>query len=211
VAQDYGMPATVDQPARHFLLRHGQSEANVQRLIASSPAAARDAFGLTTEGREQVRASVLQARERGVLPPEVTIFSSPLLRARETAAIAAEVLGATVRIDDRLIERGFGTLELASDEHYDQVWSADRSDPAHVRWGVESTTSILARVTQLLLELDRLSASGAFVLCTHGDVASVTLCAASGLPLTQHREIGAMGNGEVRPLSRSFARQTGTV
>jgi probable phosphoglycerate mutase len=190
-------------PSRLFLLRHGQSVANVQRIIASSLAAASESFGLTSTGREQVRRSVSEARAAAMLPGTIHLVSSPLLRARESAAIAAEVLGINVRIDARLVERGFGDFELASDDNYNQIWSADRADPTHVRWGVESAASILRRVSELVHDLDRIDPTGTFVLCTHGDVASVSLCAARGMGLSQHREVGAMANGELRALSFS--------
>jgi probable phosphoglycerate mutase len=173
----------------------------VQGLIASSPAAAGEAFGLTAAGRSQVRESVIAARAAGTLPETCHVISSPLLRARESAVIAAEVLGTTVRVDPRLAERGFGEFELTSDDHYERVWSEDRADPAHVKWGVESATAIFGRVSALIRELHAADTAGTFVLCTHGDVASVLLCAARGLALSQHRDVGAMGNGEVRPLS----------
>jgi broad specificity phosphatase PhoE len=184
-----------------WLLRHGQSEANVQKLIVSSPTAATEAFGLTAVGRTQVRESVIAARAAGILPQTCRVISSPLLRARESADIAAEVLGTTVRVDSRLAERGFGQFELTSDEHYEQVWSEDRVDPAHEKWGVESATALAERVASLIRELQEADSAGTFVLCTHGDVASVLLCAAQGSALSQHREVGAMANGEVRALS----------
>lgn len=187
-----------------YLLRHGQSEANVQRLIASTPDAAKNAFGLTDAGRIQVRQSVTAARDKGVLPVQCMIVASPLLRARESATIAAEVLGAPLRLDARLSERGFGELELGSDDAYEQVWAEDRADPAHEKWGVESAAAVLDRVASLLGDLRELQRSGeatSFVLCTHGDVASILVCASQGLPLTRHREVGAMGNAEVRRIS----------
>lgn len=193
-------PAASPDSSRVYLLRHGQSEANVQKLIASSSAAAGEAYGLTDAGRAQVRASVTAVLAGGILPATCRVVSSPLLRARETAAIAAEVLGTTVRIDPRIAERGFGAFELGSDEHYARVWSEDRADPTHERWGVESTTSILNRVTALMRELHASDGTGVFLLCTHGDVASVLLCASQGLSLSQHRDVGAMANGEVRRL-----------
>ena len=194
-------PATPDSSPGFCLLRHGQSEANVLGLIASSPAAAYEGYGLTDVGRAQVRTSLLAALEAGILPPTCHVVSSPLRRARESAAIAADVLGTTVRVDPRLAERGFGEFELTSDDHYERVWSEDRTNPAHERWGVESTESILERVTTLLQELAASDSAGTFLLCTHGDVASVTLCATQGLSLSRHREVGPMGNGEVRKLA----------
>jgi probable phosphoglycerate mutase len=188
-----------------FLLRHGESAANVRGLIASNPAHAAHALGLTPAGREQVRRSVTEARGAGRLPAATRVVTSPLLRARESAAIAAEVLGSAVRIDERLTERGFGDLELGSDENYAQVWQADRADPAHGGWGVESVVSILDRVSGLLWDLEREAGNETFLLCTHGDVASVLLCAAMGQALNLHRDVGAMGNGEIRALASAPA------
>lgn len=203
------MPMTVRAASlpspRVYLLRHGQSEANVRNLIASSPAAAGEAFGLTDTGRSQVRVSVMAALADGTLPSTCRIISSPLLRARETASIAADVLGTSVILDARLAERGFGEFELGSDQHYERVWIEDRANPAHESWGVESVTSILDRVATLLRELHVSDGADAFLLCTHGDVASVLLCATHGVSLTQHREVGAMANGEVRRIGPARA------
>jgi broad specificity phosphatase PhoE len=182
---------------RHLLLRHGESHANVRGLIASDPANAANAFGLTASGSEQIRRAVAEARAAGLLDASCRVVSSPLLRARESAAIVAESLGSGVRVDARLTERGFGALELTSDRNYDQVWAADREDPAHEGWGVESVTAILRRATALLRDLEAGEPAGTFVLCTHGDVASVLLCAARGHPLGRHREVGALGNGGI--------------
>jgi glucosyl-3-phosphoglycerate phosphatase len=195
------MPSLPADIGNFFLLRHGQSEANVKGLIASSPAAAATAFGLTDKGRAQVHASLTSALATNILPQTCHVISSPLRRARESAEIAAEILGTVVRIDSRLAERGFGEFELLSDDHYERVWSEDRSDPTHEKWGVESASAILSRVSTLIQELQQADGSGAYVLCTHGDVASVLLCAASGVALTRHRDVGAMANGEVRSLA----------
>ena len=188
---------------RYFLLRHGQSLANVEGLIASSPANAGAAYGLTPEGREQVRRSVRAALADGTIARGARVIASPLLRARESGEIAAQELGVELELDPRLSERGFGAFELASDRSYEQVWSADRDDPTHERWGVESVASILARARALLDELALANGTGpggTVVLCTHGDVASVLLCDSAGLPIGTHRDVGALGNGEIRRL-----------
>jgi broad specificity phosphatase PhoE len=184
------------------VLRHGRSVANVLGLIASEPATAAEAYGLAPEGREQVRRAVAAAAESGDLVRPWRILSSPLLRSRESADVAAEVLGVRggYTVDDRLTERGFGVFELTSDENYERVWARDRENPDHVDWTVESVRSVCARVRSLLVELVRHRDPAAVVLCTHGDVASTLLCASLGLPLSRHREVGALGNGEIRPL-----------
>ena len=66
---------------------------------------------LTPDGRERMVASAagLAALDLGV----ERIVTSPLLRARETAEIAARALGLQAQLDDRLAP-GFGPRELAA-------------------------------------------------------------------------------------------------
>lgn len=181
-----------------FVLRHGRSRANEQGLIASTMANAGDDFGLTPEGRAQVRERVAQARDR--LSEPVAVLSSPLLRARETAAIVAEVAGTIAEIDDRLIERGFGDLEMALDDRYESVWEIDRHDPTHRTWNVESVAEVWSRVQSLMDDRHADASAGTLILVTHGDVASTLICGSSGAPLSRHREVGGLATGQMRAL-----------
>lgn len=191
----------------YLLLRHGHSQANERGLIASTLDNAGDAFGLTAKGRGQVEASVAAARDRGILAGDCRIVSSPLLRARETATIAAGLLDAPVEMDPRLVERGFGTLELGGDHLYGPVWEQDVLDPHHREWEVESVCSVVRRTVSLLLELEAGAEGCRFLLCTHGDVASVMLAAVAGAPVGEHRRVGALGTGEwVEVMDRSSPR-----
>jgi broad specificity phosphatase PhoE len=176
----------------YFVLRHGHSQANERGLIASTLRNAGDAFGLTPAGRSQVEESVTAAREGGLLSRECRILSSPLLRTVQTATIASDLLGASVEVDARLVERGFGTLELASDGMYAQVWERDVVDPHHREWEVESVCSVLSRLVSLLFQLEETAEGTRFLLCTHGDVASVMLTALAGHPVGGHRSVGAL-------------------
>lgn len=188
------------RPPRFHLLRHGHSVANALGLIASQRATAGEDYGLTAEGREQVRRAVTAATESGVLVRPCRVISSPLLRSRESANVAAQVLGldSGYVVDDRLAERRFGTLEGTSDRNYEGVWALDLENPDHEEWAVESVRSVCARACSLIRELA--AEENAVVLCTHGDVASTLHCASLGLPLALHREVGAFGTGEMRPL-----------
>jgi probable phosphoglycerate mutase len=155
-------------------------------------------FGLTDEGRAQVRTNLEQAR--GLMSGPVSVLSSPLLRARETAEVAAELFGTRVHVDDRLIERGFGDFEMDSDDRYEEVWEIDRRDPTHRTWNVESVVEVLTRLRRLRDELRADPFEGAVILVTHGDVASTLICASSGAPLSQHREVGGLATGQIRAL-----------
>jgi len=85
-----------------FILRHGQTDWNkAQKLQGSTD------IPLNDQGRAQaVRAAeLLQGHNIG------RIIASPLSRALETAQIVGHALSLSPVIDDRLIERGFGTFE----------------------------------------------------------------------------------------------------
>lgn len=190
-------------PRALLILRHGRSAANERGLIASSPANAEHDYGLTDQGREQVLASVTAGRSQVHGP--VVVVSSPLLRARETADIAAQAFETSVRIDDRLIERGFGELELGSDDEYEAVWKLDRRDPTHRTWKVESVVDVWARLRLLMNDLAddpdiRGTPDAAVLLVSHGDVASTLICGSRGEPLSRHREVGALDTAELRAL-----------
>lgn len=183
---------------RLYLLRHGRSQANEEGLIVSRLEHATEAYGLTSLGREQVSRSVADARARDLLPPPVLVVSSPLLRARESAEVVAEILETSTSVDARLAERDFGEFELGDDVLYRQVWEADSVDPTHRRWGVESVVDVLRRAGAAVDELCRKSPEATVVLCTHGDVASTLLCASEGASLGLHRQVGALATGALR-------------
>lgn len=85
-----------------FLVRHGESEYNVARILNGWPEKTR--YPLTARGREQAQ-KVAEALSRDGID---VIFASPLLRTQETAMIIAEATGAPIMTDERLRETDFG-------------------------------------------------------------------------------------------------------
>jgi broad specificity phosphatase PhoE len=93
----------VGTPTRLLLLRHGQTEFSVQRRYSG-----RGDPELTPLGHAQAAGAA--ARLAGV--PDVTaVLTSPLLRARQTAAAVAEATGTPLIVRERLVETDFGAWE----------------------------------------------------------------------------------------------------
>jgi broad specificity phosphatase PhoE len=185
-----------------WLLRHGHSQANDAGLIVSRPDVAKGCYGLTGDGRLEVRDSLTLAREQGLLRGVTSLYTSPFLRATQTSAIAVEVLGlAGFSVEDRLRERWFGQMEMTADANYDRVWAEDAKDPDHTRWGVEAVTAVLKRAGSLICEAVRAPVRGGTVLLvTHGDVASILLCSAAGRDLRCHHLAYGLRTAEIRRL-----------
>jgi broad specificity phosphatase PhoE len=122
-----------------LLVRHGQTAANAAGLLlgrADPP--------LSDLGRRQ--ASALAAR----IPAGARVITSPLLRARETAAAFER----DAEIDDRWIELDYGTFDgLALTDVAPDVWMRWRSDPTYVPAGGESLADLGVRVRGACTEL----------------------------------------------------------
>lgn len=98
-----------------YFVRHGESEANTQHVISNYGSG----FGLTERGRQQVH----ELADRLNDLPLTTMYSSPVLRAMDTADILYERLGLPYRVTEALREYHCGVLEGKSDE---QSWRLHR-------------------------------------------------------------------------------------
>jgi probable phosphoglycerate mutase len=96
-----------------LLVRHGQSEGNVSRVWTS----ARLGFPLTALGHEQARSVGEQLLGRGV----VAVYGSPLVRAQESAAEIAAVLGLDHQVLEGVEELHVGVHEGVHDDHVGPV------------------------------------------------------------------------------------------
>jgi broad specificity phosphatase PhoE len=101
---------------RLYFVRHGESEAN--RLNEFSNRGLK--HGLTAQGMEQARALARTLRD----VPAARLFSSPLLRAVQTAQILSDGLGIPYEVTDALREYDCGILEGKSDAASWEVFDA---------------------------------------------------------------------------------------
>lgn len=176
-------------------MRHGQSIANVEQIVVSAPdRRALVECGLTALGRRQAR----EAAARSGLTSRTVIVTSDFARARETADIVADVIGAAAPTADvRLRERNFGEHEGGPADVYAGVWEDDDAgrEPAA---GVESPRSVAARVQSLLSELEAADTREGLLLVAHGDVLQIAEAVIRGLPPHAHRRLPHMENAEIR-------------
>ena len=191
--------------AELWVLRHGESTANVQGLIVSLPGPrALTEVGLTAAGRAQARDAAEAARAQG-LSPDPLVISSDFVRARETAEVFAAQLGAgPVRIDQRLRERRFGIHDEGPASAYETVWEADREHRTP-EGDVEPVPAVAARVGAAIADASILAAAGNppaphVVLVAHGDVLQIALALGEGRDPHEHREVPHLGNAELRRL-----------
>jgi broad specificity phosphatase PhoE len=136
-----------------YFVRHGESEANLLWEFSNRGLK----HGLTDKGREQAKS--LAQTLNGITI--VKMFSSPLLRAVQTAQILSRELGVPYEITDALREYDCGILEGRSDEASWQIYSDVLNEWLyHSRWekrieGGESFLDIKGRFVPFIESLVR--------------------------------------------------------
>ena len=144
-----GWTAAHRDPLTTVLLRHGQTPLSVERRFAG-----RGDIPLTETGELQAKAAGQRLAARGGIDRIVT---SPLQRARRTAAAVAAATGAPVEVDDGWMETDFGAWEGLSYAEAMERWpdemAAWMADTSVAPPGGESFAATNERV---LAALDRL-------------------------------------------------------
>ena len=145
-----------------YVARHGQTEWNLMNKVCG-----RTDLPLTELGLEQAETLALGTKELAI----DRIISSPMLRARQTAAPTARELGIAVEVDDRLIEQDYGIYEGVS--RFDEGFLGNKRQFAFRYPGGESMMDVAYRVYSLLEELKWDGNSKGILLVCHGGVCRV--------------------------------------
>lgn len=143
-------------------------------------------------GRLDVRLSLRGLRQAQALAdalaglPLAAVYSSPLIRALDTARPLAAARGVDVSLLEALAELDFGEVEgLTYDEieaERPELFRAWMDDPARVRFpGGESLADLRARVLPALEQIRACHAGEAVAVVAHGGVIRVVLADALGV------------------------------
>lgn len=148
---------------RVLLIRHGQSEGNVEGRFGGHTDTQ-----LSARGRKQAEAT---ARAVGSEKFD-TIYSSDLVRAIETASPLVRVTGSPLESTEALRERNVGvmeglTFEEAAEQHPEQYQALLRRDFEHVLAGGESYRQTLDRASRKLDEAIEQHKGGRIVMFAH--------------------------------------------
>ena len=139
------------------LVRHGRTALNAAGRLQG-----RVDEPLDEVGRQQ--AQRLAARLVPLLGDDDLVISSPLVRARATAA----ALGRDADVDERWIEMSYGVFDgLPQGDVTPEVWAKWRSDPHFAPDGGESLAAVTERVHRACEELRDLASGRRVVVVSH--------------------------------------------
>jgi 2,3-bisphosphoglycerate-dependent phosphoglycerate mutase len=158
-------------------LRHGESVGNLENRFQGHAD-----FPLTERGRAQARALAERWRAEGVTFNRA--FTSPLLRARETAEIVCALLGVPLEIDLDWMEINNGLLAGLSDEEAEQVAPRPSFITPYTHTGRtgESRWEVYLRAGRNLQKLLD-NPAGRTLVVAHGGILNMTMYAILGIPV----------------------------
>jgi broad specificity phosphatase PhoE len=187
-----------------LIVRHGETPPNRQGLLLGR---ADPSLTETGEGQARQLASWLPVPDR--------VVSSPLRRARDTAA----AFGRPVELDERWIELDYGELDgHASEAVPDDVWARWRTDASFAPAGGESLEVLSSRVHAACAELSESAAASTVVVVTHVSPVKAAIAWALGVPIgiawrmyVEDASVSRIDIGPDGPVVRWFNRGTARV
>ncbi|HXK37357.1 MAG TPA: class I tRNA ligase family protein [Candidatus Paceibacterota bacterium] len=174
-----------DKPATFWVMRHGESESNVKHLID----AGEEALSLTAKGEEQAMQAARDLKAKLVRSKiRITaVVSSPVLRTKQTANIAAKELGVPhVSVNKELREIELGpALRDCHDTAYHTQYPTYESKFTQRPPGGELLTDLRERMWHALQELNTKYAGKHVLLVGHEYPIWMLVDAANGWSMRQ--------------------------
>ncbi|MEK9174359.1 MAG: class I tRNA ligase family protein [Patescibacteria group bacterium] len=157
-----------DIPTTLILMRHGEAEANVKNLCSSYPEKALNP--LTERGRKQAEESARNMKKFLGTNKISSIYSSDLLRARETTQILADEFKIKeVIFDERLREIDTGEFNGQPAMEYQKSFASFKDKFIHPAPGGESWLDVSKRIGEFLADVNRKHLGKKIVVVSHMD------------------------------------------
>jgi uncharacterized phosphatase len=158
-----------------FVIRHGQTELNVQGLINGQMDDV-----LTPEGKEQAKDAI-----RSVPRTVRRIYSSSLSRTRQTAEIINAELNLPITFHDELMEVNFGVL--SGSPYTGKLKERHIALDYDWRPSGESTEDVRKRVVRILKKIKDENQDGEALIVSHGGIIRMLTFLESGEILDEIR------------------------
>ena len=182
-----------------FLVRHGSTD-HLGHVISGRMGG----VALKAAGQAEARRVAARLRAERV----AALYTSPLQRARETAAPLADALGVEATVDERLLEIDFGDWNGKRFQELDgdPVWRAWNDARASTRApNGETMGEVQVRLRDFLDEVSTRHPDGRVAAVSHADVIKAVLADVLGFSMDRHAAI-EISPGSVSALAAVASR-----
>ncbi len=183
---------------KYYILRHGEAVSNLKGIVSSWPEKFKNP--LTQKGREQIKEAAKKLKAKHI----DLIFSSDLLRTKQTAQMVGKALKIKPKFDKRLREVGFGMVNGRPAEELLYL-SFEKDRLRHSFKRSETYESVLKRVANFLKDIETKCKGKNILIISHqcplwileNDVKGFSL--EDGLKMNSEEK--RIGKGEIRKIN----------
>ena len=162
-----------------FLLRHGEAENNIKNILSCFPE--KKQYNLTIKGKKQIETLAKELKNQKI----DIIFSSPILRTKETAEILSKKLGVEIIFDKRLIELNLGQFNGGSYDKFIKIFAPEKLKEGSVELGVESGEQMEKRLKNFLKDLNKKYNNKNIIIISHGNPLQVLYGIINGIDVLE--------------------------
>jgi len=149
----------------YYFLRHGQTIYQKEKIGINYPPDSPDELQITEEGKDMIKNSAGQLKDKKI----DLIFTSSYLRTRQSAEIAAEILGIKdVNYDDRIVDIDLGEFKGRTVKESDKFFSGVRGFKNRPKGG-ESWGDVSKRVKDFLDDVEERYEGKNILVVSHAD------------------------------------------
>jgi broad specificity phosphatase PhoE len=149
----------------YYILRHGQNVYQADKPGTMYPFPESSPIVLTEKGIKEVEDSAKKLKKENI----DLIFSSDILRTRQTSKIVSKEVGVEVKLDKRLRDTNFGSFGDKKREEYLGYFSGNKERFVKAVPKGESWNDVESRVKDFLNEIENKYKGKKILLVSHGD------------------------------------------
>ncbi len=177
-----------------FVVRHGQAESNVTKILSSNP---KTANHLTEEGREQaeIAGDNIDGKKIDI------IYCSPFMRTKETAEIIADKIGypkEKIVYDERLHEIYVGELDGKPDAEYQEFFESREAKFSKTPKGGENYTTVKNRITEFVYDINAKNEGKNILIVSHNTPIWLMYIGAFGMTPKEGMTIREVGKAFIK-------------
>jgi len=146
----------------YFILRHGEARSNKENFVSSWPEKRKNP--LTKRGKKQIKKIIPKLKKKNI----DLIFSSDLLRTKQTAEIIAKELKIKTKFDKRLRELKAGAFNGISVKNWREFFVKSERFVKRPPQG-ENWRDIEKRMVDFLKNIDKKYKNKNILIISHGD------------------------------------------
>lgn len=149
---------------RYLLMRHGEAQSNVEKIVSSSPKD-KNRHALTLKGRVQTEKTAKLFKEKNTKID--AILASDFKRTKESAEILGKELGVTIKLDPRLREVNTGEFHNGPADAYHKYFASMQERFSKRPPKGENLRDVAERIYEVLRDAEKKYTNKTILIISH--------------------------------------------